>query len=195
MIDIVIPVYTPAVPPVLEDCLRSVVQNTDIAGGYRLIMPSSPASQAKNLNRGLDVATSRYIAVLDWDVEVPPGWLAKLACILDNYPHVGVVGGALTPNDWYVSKPEGYVGPFPTLAAGCMLIRDIGLRFDERYPHGWFMDTDFCREYKRRGYDIWLDRTVVVPHHLTRSTSGEDHSVHRAMCEAVYRDKWGDIDV
>ena len=196
-LDIIIPVYQPNIPEVFNACIDSVVRNT--SSTYRLIVAASGASMPVNINEAMSSCRSSYIALLDWDVEVPVGWDAALLSVLEQHQEVGMVGGGLVPNNWYEKYPGSYCGEIPTLAGGCMLMRNRYplVRFDESFPHGWYSDTDLCRQYKAFGYKLYLNNRVRVKHHVLHSTSIEepDHSVNQALCEAVYRAKWGSLDV
>lgn len=191
MIDIIIPVWTTAVNDTLYTAIEALCAYTQ---DFRLLMPSSDKPMPYNINRGLDVAKSDYIALLDWDVEVSEGWLPRLCKILDEHADVGIVGGDLQPNGYYEQWGADYVGVIPTLAAGCMLFRNVGIRYDEAFPHGLWSDTDFCRQYAEAGWGVWIDRTTGVKHHLVNSGPQGAYDEMEARCKEVYAAKWGDTN-
>lgn len=194
MIDIIIPVYSSKVPlKELDKCVKSIQENTD---NYNLILSTSKKSQPYNINQGLLRANSKVIAILDWDVYVSPKWLEKLSGELKD--DVGIIGPKMSGEyqHWggLSSKPEGEPKEWTTLPGGCLVFKNIGLKWDERFPSGYWADTDFCRQYKEKGYKIFIHPGVEVEHDLYSSLTNSNMKEWMAKGEEIYEEKWGDTD-
>lgn len=183
MTDIIIPVWTNKIPEELNHCLAKLTINTN---NYRIILCGSGDSMPKNVNQGLKIAKSKYIAILDWDVYVPDGWLDRLIETLESDKSIGIIGAKMTGkyNGLNATAPNNVV-EWPTLAGGCIVFRNLGLKWDENFPSGYWADTDFCRQFKDKGYKVYIDGRVEVEHDCI--TSGSD-----ATGEQYYIQKWGD---
>lgn len=73
---------------------------------------SHETNQVKAINRGLDLATGRYVSIWDNDILVKPACLQTLLDFLDNNPTVGLAGPRVT--DAY-GKTEPSWQKFPSL--------------------------------------------------------------------------------
>lgn len=195
-IDIIIPVWQKEIPDCLFSTIRKVIENTTIP--FNLIIVASNDSQPKNINRGLRRAKSKYVAILDWDIEVEKGWLKTMIDILKKDKKAGVIGAKMTGkySDYgglNAQISEGETKEWLTLAGGCMVFRNIGIKFDESFTSGYWADTDFCRQYKEKGYKILITGKTSVKHHLYHTTT---HSVETQAFmkqnEFIYKRKWGD---
>jgi len=182
MLDVIIPVYSPAPFEGLTRCIQSVLSNTP---DCNLIIVNSDKSQPININRGLDRAQGEYAAILDWDVYVPPGWADKLIDDLKNNDKIGIIGARMIGKYNGLNRQATALQEWPTLAGGCMVFRNIGLRWDENFPNGYWADTDFCRQYKEKGYQVWIDGGVEVEHDINTHGSGDEN---------YYKQKWGDLN-
>lgn len=189
--DVIIPVYAPKIPDIFYKCLESLFKNTK---DFNLICVSSDQSQPKNVNTGLVRANSPYIAILDWDVLVSPRWLKILVKNLKDDPEIGIIGAKMTGSyeGWNREAPLG-VTRWPTLAGGCMVFRNLGLRFDEKYPSGYWADTDFCRQFRDKGLGIYINGDVEVEHYPENFTNnlGQVNKWSEVGAE-IYRNKWGE---
>lgn len=111
--------------------------------------------------------------------------MEQLSEVLDN-TKVGIVGAKMAGTyNGLNSTCSDIAQEWPTLAGGCLLFKNIGLRWDENFPSGYWADTDFCRQFKEKGYQVWIDGRTVVEHQM--HTSGQSPEG-----EAYYRKKWGD---
>jgi GT2 family glycosyltransferase len=190
MINIVIPIYTPKLPlPEVNRCVLSVLNNTKIP--YKLILSASDKSQPYNINQGLK-HKSKYAVILDWDVYVPDNWLEPMIKVLDDNPEVGIIGSKMNGkyNGLNSQVPSG-VHEWPTLAGGVMVFRNI-LKWDEIYPSGYWCDTDFCRQFKEKGYKVYIHGDVVVEHDLYSTRTNNMVSSFMEQGRQIYRRKWGD---
>lgn len=189
MTDIIVAVWTPEKQrSSIARCVQAVVDHTD---DFNLIVVGDSGSMAENVNVGLERATSEYIAVLDDDVFVTEGWLESLTDVLESNPEVGMVGPKMhgTYTGLNAQIEDGYVGEWPTLAGGCVLFRNIGLKWDERFVGSQWADTDWCKQYKHAGYKVFADGRVSVEHNqLARN-------VRHDINEPLYIEKWGSKDL
>jgi len=196
-VDIIIPCLRDSLPlDELDRCVKNIQKYTD---NYNLILVTTDKSQPYNINQGLDRAKSKYIAILDWDVYVSKDWLSKLVEVLHTNKEVGIIGPKMTGiyQHWdglsskvELPKPQEWL----TLPGGCMVFRNIGLRWDEKFPSGYWADTDFCRQYKDKGYKINIHGGVEVEHDLYQSQDKELVNPWMAQGEKIYEEKWGDTD-
>lgn len=190
MTDIVIPIYTPRVPESFLKCVESIYKNTE---DFNLIIAGSDQKQPVNVNRGLDRAKSEFVAILDWDTIVPGRWLKILTKNLAEDPSIGIIGAKMIGA--YVGTnrdAEPGVQEWPTLAGGCVVFRNIGIRWDERFPSGYWADTDFCRQFKEQGLKCCINGDVEVEHFPnTFGTQGDQVAEWSAQGAEIYKAKWG----
>jgi GT2 family glycosyltransferase len=193
MIDIIIPVYTPKIPFQFYNCVRSICENTK---DFTLIVVGSDKSQPKNINIGLERSTSEFKAILDWDVVVSHNWLEKLLSVLRNDEKIGIVGAKIGGEYKGLNShiEDEKISEWPTLAGGCIVFRDLGLKWDENFKSGYWADTDFCRQYKEKGYKIFIHGGVRVKHY---TIGDKDKTIPRFESEnaIIYEKKWGDNEV
>jgi glycosyltransferase involved in cell wall biosynthesis len=195
LVDIVIPIYTPKLPlKKAEKCIKSVINNTKIP--FNLILPSSDKSQPYNINQGLQRAKSKYVAILDWDIYVSENWLEPLVNVLKMKKNAGIVGCKMTGNyeKWggLNSKAPAGITLWPTLAGGVMVFKNIGLMWDENFPSGYWADTDFCRQFKEKGYKVYINGDVEVKHDIYTSNTNLMITSYMNQGRQIYRKKWGD---
>lgn len=191
MIDVILPCWTKKIPDQMYKCIYFLTKNTQ---EYNLIIVGSEDTQPKNINKGLERAKSKYVAILDWDVYVPEGWDKELTKHLDDNPSLGLVGpamggnygiGANTPRENEVTVQNMVVG-------GCMVFRNIGLKWDEAYPAGYYCDDDFCRQFMEKGYKIALISSVVVNHDILTTTEPSMFaSEMTSVGQQIFNNKWG----
>lgn len=190
MIDIIIPVYSPRPYEGLNRCIQSVIDNTT---DYNLIISASDKSQVYNINQGLERAKSEFIAILDWDVYVTPLWADNLIGTLKE--DIGIVGPKMVGSYNGLNSQTDEIKEWPTLAGGCMVFKNIGLKWDDKFPSGYWADTDFCRQYKSKGYKVYINGSVVVEHDIHSSKTNASVTGYMNDGSNIYRDKWGDNEL
>ena len=81
---------------VIDDCSTDgtldVVRNIDDSR-IRIEKNESNLGLADNLNRGLSLIHTEYVARMDGDDIAEPDWLEKEVAVLDNHPEIGICGG------------------------------------------------------------------------------------------------------
>lgn len=161
-------------------------------------------------NQGLAVATGSYLVLINNDVTVTPGWLARMIALARLDPKIGLVG----PRSNRVSGPQQiekvpysdaddapsfsdrrareHAGSFQlqTRIAGlCVLmpraVMDEVGGFDPCYWLGNFEDDDLCLRVNRRGYVCAIADDVFV-HHEGSATFKEA----KVDYERLMRDNW-----
>lgn len=130
-------------------------------------------------NRGLESALrSDFIAFIDDDERPAPHWLDELLRVQSAHAADGVGGPVLPafetpPPEWVLKgrffdaehRPDG--APLDVLYTGNALVRaqvlrETGLRFDERFALTGGEDGHLFRRLRRRGYELrWAERAVV----------------------------------
>jgi N-acetylglucosaminyl-diphospho-decaprenol L-rhamnosyltransferase len=129
------------------DCQVVVVDNasggpvpeaiSDAPPGLRVIARPDNGGFAAGVNTGWRAARSRWLLVLNPDVEIPAGFLGKIFARLDDYESdpsgpPGIVGFGLRNCD---GSPQGSVGVFPTLARS--IWEQFLPRSRRKYQPGW----------------------------------------------------------
>jgi len=189
MTDIIIPTYKPYAPCLVK-CIESIYRHTN---RFNLILACSPYGQVKNINWGLDRAKSKFVVILDWDIQVSEGWIDKLIASFED--NIGIMGSKMSGEyeRWkgLSSQCKDGVQDWPTLPGGLMMFRNIGLRWDDNFQSGYWADTDFCRQFREKGYRVCINGDVTVDHSLHNSTTNPDLKNLMREGEIIYHKKWG----
>jgi GT2 family glycosyltransferase len=143
-----------------------------------VIEPAPGISAARN--RGLDeTSTADALVFIDDDESPRPAWLRSLVDTWRETGATAVMGRVISE---YVSEPDAWVaaGQFfrrpsrvtgtriPVAAAGNLLldvaqVRELGLRFDDRFGLSGGEDTLFSRQLVARGGTIvWCEESVAT---------------------------------
>ena len=206
--DIVI--WTHRWSPFIEKCAASVAKRT--RGSYSILVVCEPGSCHENMNRALARTRSRYVVLLDEDVEVlTDGWLDILLGDLRSDETLGVVGAAEVKDMFgramYQNGSNRSIdGPqartwIPAYVMAFDRQRCPTLVFDERIPGLKGMtDVDACLQIRRHGLTVATDPRVMVYHpHKTPAQRGHDGCPTQADELAWYEkqraymaDKWGE---
>lgn len=202
---------------ILDRCIRSVIRHTrDLP--YRLTVVDNASSDGtaaylkkrfrskcrvirsrRNLgfsggaNLGLRLTRQPWVALLDDDVEVTPGWLEKLHTTAQKFPNAGIVGGKVVDPNRRIFCAEFRIVPFQmvgwqepdrgqrnylkeadALPGPCWLIPRAVIEkvgpFDEQFFPSQCEDIDYCVRVRLAGYKIIYDGSIpIIHHHLYRT--------------------------
>ncbi|MGE0605923.1 MAG: glycosyltransferase [Pirellulales bacterium] len=167
-------------------------------------------------NQGIQASRGEQILLLNNDVIVTTGWLARMLDVFVSEPQVGLVGPC-TNNisgpqqvpvtyqqledldgfawDWCRAR-RGVRESVDRLVGFCLLFRrqvsnHIGL-LDERFGIGNFEDDDFCRRALAAGYGAVIARDSFVHHFGSQSFKANRVNLRELLenNEKLYREKW-----
>ena len=161
-------------------CLESLASCTRQAE-YKLLVADNRRdasfSHPHELNKCLETLDTEYLATLDDDVVLTPGWLESLLTVMEQNPLTGAAGCVHTFAEGTLNHSGGtlyYAGgswksrqsvmPLektvftPYVCSACSIFRRTDLRFDEAYAKYRF-EVDFCYRLWERGMNV-----QVVPH-------------------------------
>ena len=146
-------------------------------------------------NRAAARARGRYLAFLNHDTEVEPGWLGPLIDVPDGDANVGAVGCALVdgtlqevgPIIWadgstrQITEPANagsagdWVRAVHYCSAAALLVRrdafDSVGGFDDAFYPAYDDDTDLCLGLRAAGFEVVVQPRSRVAHRRTASVS------------------------
>jgi len=184
----------------------------------RVIVNSTNAGFARAMNQGMSIARGEVLVMINNDVVVTPGWLARLVDHLHD-PAVGAVGPVTNRCGNHAEIPTSYrtygeMVAFDTERAGThvgesteltMLVMfctaltrrafDIVGPLDERFEVGMFEDDDYARRIAAAGMRLICAEDVFVHHFGEASFSrlyadGARSQIFEANRQR-FEDKWG----
>jgi GT2 family glycosyltransferase/tetratricopeptide (TPR) repeat protein len=210
-----------------EPCEIIVVDNASTDGTPEYLRAQPDVHLIENpINRGFPAACNqgirntrgKYILLLNNDVIVTSGWLARMLEALNAKPEIGLVG----PLSNNVSGPQksnaeyNSIEELDVLAArlasdfsrqACLVDRLVGfcllfpaeLRhrvglLDERFREGMFEDDDFCRRARLVGYELIIACDVFIHHYGSMSFKALGMPNTKAIFERnleLFCQKWG----
>lgn len=161
----------------------------------RIILNEENLGYAKANNRGAEAADGDYLALLNNDLELLPGWLEPMLQTLDTDRSVALIGNVQRrfddnsvdhagiqfradaklvhirelPSPGRIRRrPIRYV---PAVTAACCLVRrqefiDSGGGFCGEFDNGG-EDVDLCMILRRRGHRVAIALNSVVRHHVS----------------------------
>ena len=234
---LIIPVH--GALPLLRECLESIRRHTapphevilidngsDAATkrylrslkGVRLIENPRNLGFARAINQGVRAARGGYIAWVNSDTRVTPGWLERLAGALRSDADLAavgpvtnrIVGPAVVPipagfaatrssidalGVAYSLKNSGQVQEVHRLTGFFFLLRRpaveaVGL-LDERFGLGCYEDYDYCLRLRQAGFKLAIARDVFVYHsHHGSFVSNEGYREQALNNRRIFVDKW-----
>ncbi len=180
----------------------------------RLIRNPVNLGALRSFNAGAAVARGRYLAFLNNDTQVTPGWLDSLVETFEEHPEAGLVGskmlfpdgtlqeaGGIVWNDGGAShygrnddpeKPEyNYFRPTDYCSTSCAMVPRALFEalggFDERYVPGYYEDTSLAFAVREKGRVVYYQpRSVVI--HFEGITNGTDLSSGTKHYQSIHRE-------
>ncbi|MBK6863100.1 MAG: glycosyltransferase [Ideonella sp.] len=153
--------------------------------GIRVARHEAAQGFVRACNAGAKLANGRYIAMLNNDTEVTPGWLDELVHVFEHFEGVGMAGAKLLyPNGslqeaggivWGSGDPwnygrngnprdpkYNYTRQVDYISGACIMLptalwQELG-GFDEHFAPAYFEDTDLAFRVRDRGL-----KTVYAP--------------------------------
>lgn len=184
----------------------------------KLILNHENLGFAAANNQGLEAADGDYLALLNNDTCVTPGWIRTLVHHLKRDPTIGLIGpvtnniGNEAKIDISYSNMEEMHGKafaytrrhiggqfrLRTAAFFCVMMPRTTYNLvgclDEVFGLGFFEDDDYCRRIEKAGLEIVCAEDVFIHHHLSASfdklTNGERSRLFDKN-RAIYESKWG----
>jgi O-antigen biosynthesis protein len=212
-IDIEVIVIDDASPTAAEQSLAGVSGVTFIRNGTNL-------GFLKNCNLGARRARGQYVAILNNDIIVQPGWLYAMLQVFEQQRDVGLVGAKLIYPDgvlqeaggivwrdgsaWNAGrhdnadKPEyNYLREVDYCSGACLLMEkklwDALGGFDERYAPAYYEDTDLAFRVREAGKRVFYQPRAVVVHFEGKS-SGTDVTQgvkqHQIRNQVTFAARW-----
>ncbi len=160
--------------------------------GVRVIANPDNRGFAVACNQGGRAVNSRYVLLLNSDVALPPGSLARMAAAMDANPDVGALTPTLIWPDGRLQgaklprRHRGDLVPLPVVPGTCLMARREALDavgwLDERFFF-YNEDLDLSIRLRKARWRIVCIRSVRVPHVDGRSTRADLEIRARAMFE------------
>ena len=209
--------------PLTTRCVSSIRENTNAS--YELIVvdngskPDAAAAAerladiailnaenqgfASGMNQGLAAASSRLIAFVNNDTELPAEWAERLIETFDGSPRAGIVLPAVTAagNPISVREEAGssvkVLPPFRYLPSGVVYLMDRATMealggWGEEYQIASREDLDLLFKVWCNDLDVILDERVLVKHES--SVTADKHLPDKAAVwkrnRQVFVDKW-----
>lgn len=187
-----------------------------LVSGITVVRNAESQRFIRACNAGVAASKGRYVALLNNDTEVTPGWLDALVDAFDRFDTVGLVGSKLLYPDgklqdaggviWGSGDPWNYgSGQNPhdprycyarqadyLSGASMMTTREIWDAVDGLSAYlepMYFEDTDFACKVRAAGYTTWFVPSSVV-YHYEGLTSGTDTSSGFKRFQEVNRPKF-----
>jgi GT2 family glycosyltransferase len=189
---------SPEIVVVLNGATPAVREVARAAPGVRVVESAANRGFAGGCQLGVRASRSPWLAFLNDDVRVAPGWLAPLLDTMGQHPRAGAVGPRVLGADGLVqeagsviwrdgsTRPLGRGLAASSLAwrwrrrvdycsACALLVRreawDATGGFDEGYHPAYYEDVDFSLALEQAGYEVWVDPRSEVTHAESASST------------------------
>lgn len=188
--------------------------------GVKYIRNGENLGFIRSCNKGSLEAAGNYLLFLNNDTVVRANWLEALVGTFEEHDSVGLVGSKLIfPNgrlqeaggiiwrnasawNWHRNRnpshpASNYVRDVDYVTGASMMIprtlfEQLG-RFDERYQHSYYEDTDLAMAVRKAGYRVLYQPLSVVVHHEGAS-SGNDLTKgakrYQSINQRIFHQKW-----
>lgn len=232
--DIVIPIYNSL--SYVQECLDSILIYTQ-TGSYQLILIDdtsdahtycylqhlairhphiklyrNPSNQGfvRACNLGISLGNAPFVALVNSDVVVTPGWLDRLLGCAEQDPqiaavnpltnHAAVISLPLAPGANFFGMDQYLQHHAPTIAVDvvtgvgfCLLLRrsvidQLGA-FDEIYGYGYGEESDLCMRLTTHGYRTVVASNTYIYHKGQATFIDRDERYQRNR--AIFDARWG----
>ena len=145
-------------------------------------------------NHGFDFASGNFIAQIDDDVKVLPGWDRKCLDIFSSDPTIGLIGqqGGLikTWMDIHSNVHQTRGGYVDYMTGFCMMMRNVGIRYDDAFAPFWHEELDLSLQFKQMGFRLFKTDGLCL-HYSARSApvDWEIHNRNLSYANAKWKDK------
>ena len=184
----------------------------------RIVLNADNKGFGPAVNQGLALAQGEYLAVLNNDIVVSPGWARGLRRHLQTRPQLGMLcpitnnigneaqvalAGSTVPEVFqsaqaYTLRKTGQFLPLHVCAFFCVMMHRKTYEavgpMDEQFVPGFFEDDDYCLRIKALGLELGCAEDVFVYHELSASFD-KLKSAHRQEIfernKALFEKKWG----
>jgi ADP-heptose:LPS heptosyltransferase len=169
-------------------------------GKYRLIVNKINKGYGQAHNQALDIATQRYFAVMNDDIEFYENWAGKFMGILED-SSVGQVGPLNGVCNMWTEKALAYGKQTddPDYIEGSLFMMRTETAkkyklFDPVYGLGYYEDGDLSLRLKRDGYK--LKQVMVSWKHWVESSfkrlrsSGVDTAGFQVINKKLFEERW-----
>ena len=152
---------------VIDDC--STDNTVEVVRGIsdpriRIVRNDSNMGLANNLNRGLSLIHTEYVARMDGDDIAEPHWLGEELSVLECHPEIGVCGGCgkrFGTSDSLVMLPEGHEDCVVGMLFQCSILVLV-FRHELFSKYGLKYDPD---AFPAEDYRFWADCCKVIRLH------------------------------
>lgn len=165
----------------------------------KIIISSSMASVAVNVNRGLAAAVGQFIIKVDDDLTgFQHGWDARLIEPFGQDENIGVVSARLLNTDGSVQLtcsrdnnlfPNWTISQRPIVPFCCVAFRNNGLRMDENFVGSGYDDADYCNQLRVNNPNVKFvihNDVRVIHKHEQKNAQLNENSLY-------FRKKWSEI--
>lgn len=205
----------------LERSLRLLQKNFHT----RIVFEQVPANATFGAarNKGIDLSSGEYVALLNNDVFVSKGWLSMLLWTLESDDSIGIVGPLFLDQEKLVEDAGGIlftdgskvrVGhgkPLPTtlsyartvdyLSPACMIFRRqlfLSIKgFDGPFENGYYAETDLAFKVTSAGLKVVFQPLAVVffkeGSNSWTTATTEKKKIYSAESKKLLLDKWRDM--
>lgn len=142
----------------------------------KLITNLTNRGYAASINRGMDLASGKYLLIMHNDVILGAGAMEALAGAFKKQDNLGMAVPLLNVSD--VAEQVAQQGeasrfiPLTTADSCCFMVRKHpGIEFDDEYRLCHFEMQDFCMQIRRKGQNIVAVSAAHAEHHPAQTTS------------------------
>lgn len=188
----------------------------------RFIRNKNNVGFLRNCNLALAHVNGAYTLYLNNDVQVTPGWLGTLLETFRSNKNVGAVGPKFVYPDGHLQEAGAafrldgtsdmiglnenpsqarysYARRVDYVSGACLmlpteLVKKLG-GFSEEYLPCYCEDADLCLRVQEAGYDVYVNPSATIVHHLSKTTASMDKNFKlRSIAKnlKVLRDRWSD---